>query len=218
VTIRERGLAALARQLGRPRGLPGQVVGRMLNRGNRVVVQRAADALRVDAGETAADLGFGGGFGLRVLLGLVGPTGRVHGVELSDTMLASAHRQFGKAVTAGRLALHHGSLDALPLRDGSVDAAMTVNTLYFVDDPDAVFAELHRVLRPGGRLVVGVGDPAAMARIPVTAHGFRLRPVDELQHSMVGAGLTLRQHLRVGEGEHAFHLLVADSAGAASPG
>ena len=180
----------------------------MLNRGNRVVVQRAADAATVRAGETVADLGFGGGFGLSVLLGLVGPTGQVHGVELSEAMLAAAHRRFRDAVASGRLALHHGSLEALPVPDASLDAAITVNTMYFVEHPHAAFGELHRVLRPEGRVVVGVGDPVAMARLPVTAHGFKLRAVEELEAAANEAGLAPTEDRRVGDGERAFHLLL----------
>jgi SAM-dependent methyltransferase len=50
--------------------------------------------------------------------------------------------------------------------------AITVNTIYFVDDLDRACSELARVLRPGGRLVVGIGDPEAMARMPFSAYGF----------------------------------------------
>jgi arsenite methyltransferase len=52
----------------------------------------------------------------------------------------------------------------------------------------------------------------AMAREPVTAHGFRIRPVAEVQPALTAAGLTLVDHRRVGSGPHAFHLLVAQPA------
>jgi arsenite methyltransferase len=65
------------------------------------------------------------------------------------------------------------------------------------------------VLRPGGRAVVGVGDPTAMASMPFARHGFRLRPVDDLVRGLQDAGLTVVRHGRVGDGDDAFHLLVA---------
>ena len=71
---------------------------------------------------------------------------------------------------------------------------------------------LTRVLSPAGRLVLGFGDPMAMAREPVTAHGFRIRPVAEVQPALTAAGLTLVDHRRVGSGPDAFHLLVAQPA------
>jgi arsenite methyltransferase len=64
------------------------------------------------------------------------------------------------------------------------------------------------VLRPAGRAVIGIGDPDGMAKMPFTAHGFRLRPIAELTGALEGAGLTvehrvvdrkpLRGHLLIG--------------------
>jgi SAM-dependent methyltransferase len=206
---RDRLTAGLARQLGRPEGLPGRLVGRMLDRGNRAVVSAAVEATEARPGQTVADLGFGGGLGLRLLLDRVAPTGHVHGVELSATMLHAAERRHRSALTQGRLTLQLGTLGDLPLDDRSLDALVTVNTLYFVADLPAAFGELARVLRGSGRAVVGVGDPTAMAALPVTRHGFRLRAVDDLVRGLQDAGLTVVRHGRVGQGQRAFHLLVA---------
>src|SRR5262245_58322840 len=101
----------------------------------------------------------------------------VYGVEVADDMLDRARSRFADEVDAGRRRLAHGSLTALPLEDGWLDAAITVNTVYFVDALDTACAELARVLRPGGRAVVGIGDPEAMAGMPFTSYGFTLRPV-----------------------------------------
>jgi SAM-dependent methyltransferase len=90
-------------------------------------------------------------------------------------MIDRARRRHWEAVADGRLVLHEASMTDLPIAAASVDAAMTVNTIYFI--PDNVFAELTRALSPTGRLVFGLGDPDDMAREPVTAHGFRIRPV-----------------------------------------
>jgi arsenite methyltransferase len=63
------------------------------------------------------------------------------------------------------------------LDDGCVDGLITVNTVYFIRELDAACAELARVLRPGGRAVIGIGDPEVMVRLPFTKHGFTIRPV-----------------------------------------
>jgi arsenite methyltransferase len=83
---------------------------------------------------------------------------------------------------------------ALPLPDHCLDAAITVNTLYFVADLDTACTELARVLRPGGRLVVGIGGPEAMARMPFTAYGFTLRSVDDVIAVLRKAGFDLTDH------------------------
>jgi len=208
--LRQRFLAASARQLGHPRGWRGRLVGRALNRGNRKLVAAAVRATKVGSGQAAADIGFGGGIGLRLLLEQVGPSGHVHGIDVSTTMVDQARRTFAEASAAGRLDLALGSMTNLPLADEALDAAITVNTVYFVEDLEAALRELARVVRPGGRVVVGVSDPDAMARMPVTAYGFRLRPVDELVETMTAAGFArvgtevvpgppMARHLIIGE-------------------
>jgi ubiquinone/menaquinone biosynthesis C-methylase UbiE len=189
MSLRQRFLAAGARQLGHPSGWRGRLVGRALNKGNRTLVEAAIAATGVGPGQTAADIGFGGGVGLRLLLDRVGPAGSVHGIDVSTTMVDQARRAFRERCAAGTLTLAVGSMTELPLAEDVLDAAITVNTVYFVEDLEAAFRELARVLRPGGRLVVGVSDPEAMARMPVTAYGFRLRPVDALAEAMTAAGL-----------------------------
>ena len=77
MTIRERLLAGLAGQLRRPHGVAGRAMGSMLNRANRAAVSAAVDALAPAPGQVTADIGFGGGLGLALLLGRVGTTGRV---------------------------------------------------------------------------------------------------------------------------------------------
>jgi arsenite methyltransferase len=201
-------LAGLAAQLGKPTGLRGLVVGTMLNRTNRGMIAVAVAALELQSGATAADLGFGGGVGLAMLLERVGPKGRVLGVDLSPTMVRRASGQFDRAIAAGRMQLQAGSLTKLPLEDGSVHGAITVNTIYFVEELDRVFSELARVISAAGRAVVGIGDQENMARMPMTAYGYRLRPIDDVVAVAKSAGLVLQDHQRAGEGDEAAHLLV----------
>ncbi len=179
----------------------------MLNRTNRGMIAEAVDALGLKPGETAADLGFGGGVGLGMLLARVGPQGRVLGVDLSPTMVRRASGQFDREIAAGRLRLQLGSLTKLPLDDGSIQGAITVNTIYFVAELDRVFSELARVISSTGRVVVGIGDPVNMSHMPMTVHGYRLRPVDDVVAVATSAGLVLQDHRRAGDGDEAAHLL-----------
>jgi arsenite methyltransferase len=198
----------MAAQLGKPTGLRGRLVGGMLNRSNRGLIAEAIDALELPAGAVAADLGFGGGVGLALLLERVGPNGHVHGVDFSPTMVSQAEARYKSDVASGRLHLHTGSITKLPLEDGSIQGAITINTIYFIADLDRAFAELARVITPSGRVVVGIGDPRMMARIPTTPFGFTIRQADEVAGVAKSAGLILQDHKRAGQGEEAAHLLV----------
>ncbi|MFC9893215.1 class I SAM-dependent methyltransferase [Nocardia sp. NPDC127579] len=187
--LRAKVMSTLAGQLGNPHGLLGKGVARILNRGNRPLIEAAAEAA---TGTVVADIGFGGGVGLELLLARSG-TEVVHGVELSPDMLARARSTFARDLAAGRLRLSAGSLTALPFADDSLDAAITVNTIYFLSDLDAACAELARAVRTGGAVVIGIGDPDAMAAMPFTAYGFTLRPVAEVRAALERAGCTVTE-------------------------
>lgn len=191
--VRARLMSTLAGQLGNPHGVLGKGVAFMLNRGNKRAIEAAVTAAGISAGQRAADLGFGGGAGLSLLLDRVGADGVAYGIELSADMLARARSAHPRETASGRLRLADGSLTALPLADDSLDAAITVNTLYFVPDLDAVCAELARVIRPGGRVVIGIGDPDTMAKLPFTPYGFTLRPVADVVAALAKSGCTVTQ-------------------------
>ncbi|GAB2546339.1 class I SAM-dependent methyltransferase [Nocardia heshunensis] len=188
-----RVMSTVAGQLGNPHGLLGKGVAAFLNRGNRPMIEAAVTAAEVSGVDAAADIGFGGGIGLTLLLERVGTTGSVTGVELSEDMLTRARSEFAADLTEGRLKLMTGSLTELPLPDASLDAVITCNTIYFVADLDRAFTELARVLKPKGRLVIGIGDPKAMAKMPFTSYGFTLRPVTEVTAALEKAGLTVER-------------------------
>jgi SAM-dependent methyltransferase len=192
-SLRDRLLSTVAGQLGRPHGILSPLVARALNRGNERAIAAAVDSAEIPRGAVAADIGFGGGVGLQLLLDRVGDDGVVHGIEIADDMLRRARSRFGRDVRSGRLRLSSGSLTELPLDDNSVDALITLNTVYFISELDAACAELARVLRPGGRVVVGIGDPEVMARLPFTPHGFTIRPVGEIAETLQNSGLQVEQ-------------------------
>ncbi|MGY0502463.1 class I SAM-dependent methyltransferase [Nocardia sp. FBN12] len=209
--VRDRLLTTIAGQLGNPHGVLGKGVASVLNRGNKRAIAAAVDAAAPTAAARVADIGFGGGIGLELLLARVGAEGVVHGIEPSPDMLARAHGRFAGAVAHGRLALADGTLTAIPVPDASLHAAITVNTIYFLADLPAACAELARVLRPGGVAVVGIGDPEAMAKMPFTPYGFTLRPVAEVVAALSSAGLTVEQRT-LANPPIPHHLLIARKA------
>ncbi|MFC6011695.1 class I SAM-dependent methyltransferase [Nocardia lasii] len=190
--LRDRLLTTVATQLGNPHGTLGKGVAFVLNRGNRRAIAAAVEIVATP-GARVVDIGFGGGVGLELLAARVGQAGLVHGIEPSADMLERARGRFARQLADGRLALAEGTLAALPLAEDSVDGAITLNTIYFLDDLPAACAELARVLRPGGTAVVGIGDPEAMTKMPFTAYGFTLRPVAEVVAALTAAGLLVEQ-------------------------
>ena len=108
---------------------------------------------RVEAGQTVLDLGCGAGTDLLISAQMVGPEGRVIGVDMTESMLTRA-RQSAAAIDLHNVELHQSLIESLPVEDASVDGVISNGVIDLVPDKDAVFGEIDRVLRPGGRLQI----------------------------------------------------------------
>jgi arsenite methyltransferase len=104
-------------------------------------------------GETVVDLGSGGGTDCILAARAVGPTGRVVGVDLSPNMVALARRSRSQ-LGLSNLEFFQGEAEHLPMQDASADVIISNNTINLSPDKDALFAEMYRVLKPGGRFVL----------------------------------------------------------------
>jgi len=104
-------------------------------------------------GETALDLGSGGGIDVLLSAKRVGPTGKAYGVDMTDEMLEVARRNQREA-GARNVEFLKGTVEAVPLPDDSVDVVISNCVINLSADKPAVFREAARVLRPGGRFAV----------------------------------------------------------------
>jgi ubiquinone/menaquinone biosynthesis C-methylase UbiE len=109
--------------------------------------------LSLKAGETVLDLGSGPGLDAFLAARQVGPEGRVIGVDMTPAMLDRARANAAK-IGASHVEFREGRLEALPVESSSIDAVTSNCVINLVPDKRAVFAEIARVLRPGGRVVI----------------------------------------------------------------
>jgi demethylmenaquinone methyltransferase/2-methoxy-6-polyprenyl-1,4-benzoquinol methylase len=116
--------------------------------------QAGVAALSLQPGESVLELGFGTGNEILDLAGLVGPKGKVAGIDISSGMLAVAKQKLATANPATPVDLRVGDARTLPFADGVFDAVYTSFTLelFPAEDIPGVLAEARRVLKPGGRI------------------------------------------------------------------
>jgi SAM-dependent methyltransferase len=142
-------------------------------------IEPVLQAAQIEPQDRILDVGCGTGF---ILLGAARRASQVVGVDVTPAMLAEARRRVEEAGLTN-VTLREGTAEALPFADQRFDAAITRLTLHHFGDPRRALSEMHRVLRPGGRLVVcdivAAEDPA---KADLHNRLERLRDPSHVQH------------------------------------
>jgi arsenite methyltransferase len=154
----------LAERLGYPaeilRELPDDAVAAFAG------VENPFSAGTIPEGGRVVDLGSGGGFDCFVASRLVGPSGRVIGVDMTSEMLDRA-RRVAAEIGATNVEIREGILEELPVEDGWADVVISNGVLNLVANKPRVLGEAHRALRPGG--VLQFADIAVGVEVPAEA-------------------------------------------------
>lgn len=160
-------------------------------------------------GEVVLDLGSGGGIDAFLAAKQVGSKGRVIGVDMTPDMLAKARANAGRA-GASNVEFRLGEIESLPVSDRSVDVVVSNCVINLSPDKSAVFREVFRVLRPGGRLAISdivasaplpkhiAEDPAALSGCIAGAPA-----IEELKAGLEAAGFA-GVHVEVNEASRSF--------------
>lgn len=107
----------------------------------------------IKQGETVLDLGCGAGLDLLIAAEKVGPEGRIIGVDMTDEMLVKAQNNID-ASEYRNIEVRKGIIETLPIEDASVDWIISNCVINLSPEKERVFAEVNRVLKPGGKMLV----------------------------------------------------------------
>ncbi len=169
----DNALRQIAGQLRQPQGEAGVEVGRRMNVGNEIINRRAIAQLAVQPGDRILELGPGNGFFVGDIVS-TDPTVRYVGCDFSEVMIEQANQLNAPFVASGQAVFVQRTEQILPFAENAFNKIVTINTLYFWDDPAAELAECRRVLEPGGQLIIGIRPRWIMEQMPFVAYGFQL--------------------------------------------
>ena len=178
----------IARQSSRPRGMIGRLLGQVMAIETASLNREALGLLALQPSDRVLEVGFGHGRTIRLAAAQV-PQGFVVGVDVSRDMVRMARRRCLNLAGKGLVELMVGDSCRLPYADTSFDKVLSVHTIYFWKEPIKDLSEMFRLLRPGGRLVLGFrakSDNGSTIDFPETVYSFY--SIDEVSTLLVSAG------------------------------
>lgn len=190
--MNETDLQGIARQLSNPQGETGIKVAANMKVNNGGLIQRTIDLLQCRENDTVLEIGPADGGYVPYLLSRA-PGITYYGIDISTTMVQQAMQQHAALVANGRASFTLGNGLDLPYAGNFFDGIYTINTLYFWQEPLQLLANIKQVLKPGGRLAIGIRSKAFMEQLPFTQYGFTLYDAGKATTLLQEAGFALQQ-------------------------
>jgi ubiquinone/menaquinone biosynthesis C-methylase UbiE len=177
----------IARQAAKPNGLMGRLLVRVMAHETAAFNTEVLVALAPSPGEHVLEVGFGHGHTLGAAA-LHAPDARFAGIDVSPDAFQVARTHCHALITRGQIDLRIGQSNALPWPDASFDKAFAVHTIYFWREPSSDLRELLRVLRPGGRVVLGFRERSVTATSTFPAEVYRFYSATEVLQLLEASG------------------------------
>ncbi len=175
-------LEQLASQLSCPKNTEGIEVANNMHESNIRMTRSAINALQLTDGDLILELGHGNCKHLPEILEKADRTS-YYGLEISELMQKQASELNNTATQANRASFHLYNGQKIPFADSTFNKILTVNTIYFWENPEEFIKEIYRVLKPGGLLAISFADKNFMESLPFTAYGFDLYSKERI-HSL----------------------------------
>ena len=182
-------MAPLNRNFGEPRGTLGRLAGWIMARENVGLNRLVVELVDIGPEDRVLEVGCGPGVALADAARRAS-AGFTAGVDPSPVMVAQAQRRCRAAIAAGRAEVRLAAAGALPYADASFTRAFSVNALPHWPSAQAGCAELRRVLRPAGRVVIALRKQRQSAGADPHAHGATAAEIDALRTMLEELGFT----------------------------
>lgn len=180
----------LSLQARKPTGVIGRyLMARIFNNANADLNNLVKETLEIKNTDRLLEIGFGPGKLINEMAEIT-TEGVVEGIDFSVAMLKEASKINRHHISNGKVRLHNGECRQLPFDNESFNKLCSTNTLYFWDEPDKYFREMFRVMKPGGKLVIGFRDDKQMGDLNLNKDIFSIYSLDEVVSLLSNAGFS----------------------------
>jgi ubiquinone/menaquinone biosynthesis C-methylase UbiE len=177
----------IAKNLRKPEGATGKQIGEFMNKGNIHSYHRMKEHLKYSTTSKVLEIGFGNGLTSKEIMSAC----KYVGLDYSADMVAEAKILCAKEVNECGSELLLGDVHSMPFASESFDVIFTINTIYFWDKPEQAVSELRRVLKKGGKLLIGMRTTEDMELLSVfTQYGFNIRSLATVEELLRAGGFS----------------------------
>jgi ubiquinone/menaquinone biosynthesis C-methylase UbiE len=180
----------LSLQARRPSGIIGRyLMSKIFNNVNADLNSLIKEMLDLQSDDRVLEVGFGPGKLINAMADLT-IEGFIEGIDFSQVMLKQASKVNKQHILKGKARLQKGDCSALPFDNESFNKLCSSNTLYFWKEPDKYFSEMFRVIKHGGKIVIGFRDNKQMSRLNLSEDIFSTYSLDEVVSLLSKAGFS----------------------------
>ena len=180
----------MAAQLRKPNGLGGIEIAGWMARGNANIIHETIRALTIERDENILEIGMANGVFVKDIVGSAENV-QYTGFDFSEIMISEAEEMNKELVYGGRARFVFAGITSMPFPGKSFDKILSVNTIYFWDDEPSALREVLRVLKPGGKFVIGFRPKHQTEKYPFTKVGFRQYSAEDAKTLLYDNGLVV---------------------------
>lgn len=172
--LTEEEIKEIAQQLRCPDGAVGIEVSDTMRESNREMTLKTLDALPFKGGDSVLEIGPAACGHLDHILSKAADI-KYCGLDISELMIREAEKAHSPHINKGTVSFHlYNGTESFPFADDTFDKVITVNTIYFWENPQKLLSEVGRVMKPESLFSVCFGDASFMKKLPFTRYGFTL--------------------------------------------
>lgn len=162
-----------SKQARKPTGIFGRFyMSRVFEKRNFELNSLTYDTLSIRENDHALEIGSGTGALIKEIADHLS-NGLIEGVDFSKTMVALAQKKNRKHINNGKVKIHLGDFDEIPFDFNCFDKVFSVNTIYFWKNPNTSISKIYRILKPGGKMIIGFHDKDEMEKMPLNRDIFK---------------------------------------------
>lgn len=176
--------------LRKPSGQYALEIAKIMADHNSFMNEYTHQTIQLEQNDCVLEMGIGNGAFLQSLQKQIGK-GKLIGIDYSETMIEEAKKLNAELIEKKNVEVLHAFIDNMPFTNDFFDKIITVNTVYFWDNPVNYLEEIKRVLKVGGKLAIGFRPKHIIEKLPFTQQGFTFYTIEELSTLLTKNGFDI---------------------------